>query len=249
MEMTVLAIDAEMRLLSLIQEYLGMEGYRVMAARDRNQALELARQLTPDLILLEAMIPAPGNARRFLEQYRSERPLPIVLPMSRNASAARALSTQFRLTDYIAKPFRPRDLMAHISAAFRRTGQLDRTPLVLQAGGITLDKRSHTAMVGAQCVDLTPSEFDLLAVLMSSPGRVVSRLDLLEILQGVYHDNNARLVDIHIKNLRAKIELDPHCPHYIQTVYGFGYRFSHQVTEPPAPVEKHSARELPGSAN
>ena len=86
-------------------------------------------------------------------------------------------------------------------------------------------------MVGTHTIDLTPSEFDLLAVLMSSPGRVVSRQDLLDVVQGVRPDRNARLIDLHIKNLRSKIELDPHCPRYIQTVYGFGYRFSRQPPE------------------
>ncbi len=249
MSMTVLAVDAEKRLLSLIKEYLGMEGCRVVAASDVNHALVLARAQPPDLILLEVLIPGAEDARRFLEQYRSERPLPIVLPMSRNAAAARALSVQLGFTDYISKPFRPRDLMAHISAAFRRTGQLDRTPLLVQAAGVTLDKRSRSVMVGARSVDLTPSEFDLLAVLMSSPGRVVSRIDLLEVLQGIQHDNNARLVDIHIKNLRAKIEPDPHCPRYIQTVYGFGYRFSPQPAEPALPLNAHTSSDLPRSSD
>ncbi len=231
MAMTVMAVDSDKRLLSLVQDYLSMEGYRVLVASDVQQALRLARQQPPDLVLLEAMIPSAEEARCFLERYGSERPLPIILPMSRQAGTARALSVVFGLTDYIVKPFRPRDLMAHISAAFRRTGQLDRTPLVVHAGAITLDKRSRSVMVGTRYVDLTPSEFDLLAVLMSSPGRVVSRLDLLEVLQGLNHDNNSRLVDIHIKNLRAKIEFYPHRPRYIQTVYGFGYRFCAQPAE------------------
>ncbi len=231
MAMTVLAVDTDKRLLSLVQDYLSMEGYCVLTASDVQQALERARQQPPDLVLLEVMIPSPEEGRHFIERYRSERPLQIILPMSRQVAAARAFCVEFGLTDYIVKPFRPRELMAHISAAFRRTGQLDRTPLVICASGITLDKRSRTVMLGARYVDLTPSEFDLLAVLMSWPGRVVSRLDLLEVLQGVNHDSNSRLVDIHIKNLRAKIEPDPHCPRYIQTVYGFGYRFSHQPAE------------------
>ncbi len=244
MAMTVLAIDTDKRLLSLLQDYLGMEGFRVLTASDVQRALERARQQPPDLVLMEVMIPSPQDARRFIERYGNERPLPIILPMSRHADAARALSVELGLTDCIVKPFRPRDLMMHVSAALRRSGQLDRTPLVVRAGSITLDKRSRSVMVGARSVDLTPSEFDLLAVLMSSPGRVVSRLDLLDVLQGLNHDNNSRLVDIHIKNLRAKIELDPHSPLYIQTVYGFGYRFSHQPAELAVPASGQRKQDL-----
>lgn len=228
----ILAVDMERRLLAVIDNYLGLEGYRVLTSSDVDQALELARHQPPDLILLEVWIPAEADARDFLERFRRERPLPIVLPMARLAATARAFSLEFGFTDYLVKPFRPRELLAHMSAAFRRAGQPDRQgPLVIRAGGISLDKRSRSVMVDARSIDLTPSEFDLLAVLMSSPGRVVSRLDLLEVVQGVREDGNARLIDLHIKNLRSKIEMDPHCPRFIQTVYGFGYRFSPQASE------------------
>jgi len=101
----------------------------------------------------------------------------------------------------------------------------------LEAAGITLDKANRFVRVGQRYIDLTPSEFDLLATLMAAPGRVVSRLDLLEVLQGVHCEGHKRLVDIHIKNLRAKIEADPHSPRYIETVYGFGYRFCRVTAE------------------
>src|SRR5512138_332317 len=227
----ILALDSDKRLLAVIDNYLTLEGQRVQTSNDVDRALAMAAEQPPDLVLLEVWIPSEADARRFMERYRQARPLPIILPMARLAATARTFSIECGFADYIVKPFRPRDLMAHISAAFRRAGQPDRSPLVIRAQGITLDKRSRSVMVGAQTIDLTPSEFDLLAVLMSSPGRVVSRQDLLDVVQGVRPDGNARLIDIHIKNLRSKIELDPHCPRYIQTVYGFGYRFSRQATE------------------
>jgi DNA-binding response OmpR family regulator len=229
---SILAIDSDKRLLAVIENYLTLEGHRVRTANDVDQALATAAQHPPELILLEVWIPSETDARRFIERYRSTSPLPIILPMARLAASVRAFSMECGLADYIVKPFRPRDLTAHISAAFRRAGQPDRSPRLISAAGITLDKRSRSVMVGTHYVDLTPSEFDLLAVLMSSPGRVVSRQDLLDVVQGVRPGSNARLIDIHIKNLRSKIELDPHCPRYIQTVYGFGYRFSRQPPEP-----------------
>ena len=246
----ILAVDSDKRLLSVIENYLTLEGHQVLTSNDVDDALALADQQPPHLILLEVWIPAEADARDFLERFRRERPLPIVLPMARLAATARAFSLEFGFTGYLVKPFRPRELLAHMSAAFRRAGQPDRQgPLVIRAGGISLDKRSRSVMVAARYVDLTPSEFDLLAVLMSSPGRVVSRLDLLEVVQGVRADGNARLIDLHIKNLRSKIELDPHCPRFIQTVYGFGYRFSPQAGEPAPPHGTPARTDLPTSTD
>jgi DNA-binding response OmpR family regulator len=126
----------------------------------------------------------------------------------------------------VTKPFRPRELVARVRAVLRRAGNPEPVGNVLQAADVHLDRETRLVKVQERFVDLTPSEFDLLAALMSSPGRVFSRLDLLDIIQGVRYEGYERTIDTHIKNLRAKIEQDARDPHYIETVYGIGYRFT-----------------------
>ena len=128
--------------------------------------------------------------------------------------------------DYVTKPFSPRELVARVRAVLRRIGQEAPKAAVLQAADITLDREAYLVTVGDRPVDLTPSEFDLLATLMSAPGRAFTRLDLLDRLQGTAYEGYERTIDVHIKNLRAKIEPDPRHPRYIETVYGVGYRFT-----------------------
>ena len=130
--------------------------------------------------------------------------------------------------DYVTKPFRPRELVARVRAVLRRAGGTEPAAKVLQAADIRLDRETRQVKVRDRFVDLTPSEFDLLAALMSAPGRVFSRLDLLDIIQGVRYEGYERTIDTHIKNLRAKIETDARDPHYIETVYGIGYRFARE---------------------
>ena len=130
--------------------------------------------------------------------------------------------------DYVTKPFKPRELIARVRAVLRRVGKTEPTAEILRAGEITLDRDGHTVKVGNQFIDLTPSEFDLLATLMSSPGRAFSRLDLLDRIQGTAYEGYERTIDVHIKNLRSKIEEDPRNPCYVETVYGIGYRFSRE---------------------
>jgi two-component system alkaline phosphatase synthesis response regulator PhoP len=137
----------------------------------------------------------------------------------------KVLGLELGADDYVTKPFGMKELLARIRAALRRAGVPAAPGVLLRAGEITLDKESHQVTVSGQPVRLTPSEFDLLSTLMDSPGRVFSRLDLLEHLQGLAFEGAARTVDVHIRNLRIKIEPDPARPHYIETVFGIGYRF------------------------
>jgi len=127
--------------------------------------------------------------------------------------------------DYVTKPFRPRELIARVKAVLRRSGMKAPEAKVLHVADVRLDRDNHTVHVADRFVDLTPSEFELLAALMSAPGRVFSRLDLLDVIQGVRFKGYERTIDLHVKNLRAKIEPLPRSPRYIETVYGVGYRF------------------------
>ncbi len=226
MSRTIMVVDREKRLLALMENYLTIEGYAVLTAPSGRIALRLARQSPPDLILLDIGLPSDMDCSALMQAYERQRPLPIILFMAHAEELRARGSLELEQRDCLIKPFRPRELVDRNRLAFRRLGEPDPGATFLEAGGITLDKANRCVQVGPRFVDLTPSEFDLLARLMSSPGRVVSRLDLLDILQGVQCQGaNKRLIDIHIKNLRSKIEPDPHFPHYIETVYGFGYRF------------------------
>jgi DNA-binding response OmpR family regulator len=138
----------------------------------------------------------------------------------------KVLGLELGADDYVTKPFSPRELTARVRAVLRRAGQAAPEPDLLRAADVTLDRAGHTVRVGERMADLTPSEFDLLAALMSAPGRAFSRLELLDRLQGTTYEGYERTIDVHVKNLRAKIEPDPSKPRYVETVYGVGYRFA-----------------------
>ncbi len=224
---TIMVVDDEKRLVSLVESYLKQEGYRVITAFDGREALNLARRQSPDLIILDIMMPEM-DGYEFIETYRRERNTPIILLTARVEEQEQVIGLELGADDYVTKPFRPRELMARVRAVLRRAGQIEPPAKILKASGITLDRDSRSVQVGDRYVDLTPSEFDLLAALMSAPGRVFSRLDLLDIIQGIRYEGYQRTIDLHVKNLRAKIEPDPRSPHYIETVYGAGYRFARE---------------------
>jgi len=224
---TILVVDDETRLVSLVETYLKQSGYRVLTALNGVEALSVARRENPDLIILDIMMPEM-DGYEFMRIYRADHDAPIILLTARVDSDEKAVGLELGADDYITKPFRPRELMARVKAVLRRSGAKEPAAKVMRAADITIDRDSRSVQVGSRYVDLTPSEFELLAALMSAPGRVFSRLDLLDILQGVRFEGYERTIDLHVKNLRAKIEPVPGSPRYIQTVYGAGYRFVRQ---------------------
>ena len=225
MAKTIMVVDDEPRLVSLVEAYLTQEGFRVVTAGDGRQALFLARQEKQDLIVLDIMMPEM-DGYDFMRLHRKEQETPIILLTARVEDDDKVLGLELGADDYLTKPFRPRELVARIRAVLRRMGQVRPSAQVLRAGDITVDRETHTVQVAERYVDLTPSEFDLLATLMSFPGRAYSRLELLDRIQGVAYEGYERTIDVHVKNLRAKIEAEPRTPRYIQTVYGVGYRFA-----------------------
>ena len=229
MAKTVMIADDEKRLVSLVESYLKQEGYRVVTASNGRQALSVAQRESPDLIILDIMMPEM-DGHEFLEVYRREHTTPIILLTARVEEQEQVIGLEQGADDYVTKPFRPRELMARVRAVLRRAGQVEPPARVLKAADIVLNRDTRAVQVQTRFVDLTPSEFDLLAALMSAPGRVFSRLDLLDIIQGIRYEGYQRTIDLHVKNLRAKIEPDPRSPRYVETVYGAGYRFARQST-------------------
>ncbi len=224
---TILVVDDEARLVSLVETYLTQSGFRVLTASNGREALAVAERQPPDLIILDIMMPEM-DGYEFMRIYRKDHNTPIILLTARVESDEKVVGLESGADDYMTKPFRPRELMARVKAVLRRSGEKEPLVKVLHVSDIILDRNAHFVQVGERYVDLTPSEFDLLAALMSSPGHVFSRLDLLDILQGVRYEGYERAIDLHIKNLRAKIEPVPGSPHYVETVYGVGYRFFRQ---------------------
>ena len=220
-----MVVDDEKRLVSLVESYLSQEGYRVVTAFNGREALSVARKEKPDLIILDLMMPEM-DGHEFIETYRRDHQTPIIVLTARVEEEEQVIGLELGADDYVTKPFRPRELMARVRAVLRRAGQVEPQAKVLEVADVILDRESRSVRVHQKYVDLTPSEFDLLAALMSAPGKVFSRLDLLDIIQGIRYEGYQRTIDLHIKNLRAKIERNPRTPSYIETVYGVGYRFA-----------------------
>jgi DNA-binding response OmpR family regulator len=222
---TIMVVDDENRLVSLVESYLSREGYHVVTANNGQEALSVAKREKPDLIILDVMMPEM-DGYEFMRHHRAEQGTPIILLTARVDDNEKVIGLELGADDYVTKPFRPRELTARVRAVLRRSGNTEPHAQVLRAADLTLDRETRSLDVNGRSVDLTPSEFDLLAGLMSAPGRVFSRLDLLDIIQGVRYEGYERTIDTHIKNLRGKIEADPRSPRYIETVYGVGYRFA-----------------------
>jgi len=224
MTKTILVVDDKANVRTLLREYLTEEGFRVATAENGREALFVARHEQPDLIILDIMMPEMGGYD-FMRAYRKESETPIIMLTAKLEETDKVLGLELGADDYVTKPFGMKEMVARIRAVLRRTSQAAPPPNILRGGSITLNQDEHTVKVGEQFVDLTPSEFDLLGVLMSAPGRVFSRLDLLERLQGTAFKGVERTIDVHVRNLRTKIEADPSDPRRIETVFGVGYRF------------------------
>jgi len=221
---TILVVDDKANVRIMLQEYLSEQGFRVVAAGDGREALFVARQEKPDLILLDIMMPEM-DGYEFIRTHRREAATPIILLTARMDETDKVLGLELGADDYVTKPFGMRELLARVRAVLRRMAPAEPKEEELAAGGIVLNSTRRQVTVDGAEVSLTPSEFDLLAKLMASPGRVFSRLDLLEELQGIALEGSERTINVHVRNLRTKIEPDPSNPRYVETVFGVGYRF------------------------
>jgi len=225
MSKTILVVDDEERLVALLEAYLKKEGFRVVTAGNGKQAGEAARREKPDLIVLDIMMPEMDGLE-FLKEHRRRAETPVILLTARVEDDDRVVGLELGADDYLTKPFRPRELLARIRAVLRRSGRAAPLPATLKHNDLLLDRERHVVTVAGRMIDLTPSEFDLLAALLSVPGKAFSRLELLEHVQGIRYEGYERTIDVHVKNLRAKIEPDSRHPKYVETVYGVGYRLA-----------------------
>lgn len=228
MAKTIMVVDDDAGIRRMLKVNLEQEGFRIVTANNGREALFVMREEKPDLIILDLMMPEMGGYE-FMRAYSQEADTPVIMLTAKIEETDKVLGLEFGADDYLTKPFSMRELIARIRALLRRidklTGKTADTPPV-RIGAILLDLDARLVSVDGDRVNLTPSEFDILALLMNAPNRVFSRLDLMEQLQGTALEGYERSIDVHIRNLRVKIEPDASQPTYIETVYGMGYRFS-----------------------
>ena len=224
---TILIVEDERKLREMVRLYLQQEGYRTVEAANGQEALFVAREEKPDLILLDLMMPVM-NGTDFVRAYQKEGSAPIIMLTARVEDLDKIVGLELGADDYVTKPFNVRELLARVRAVLRRSGRTEVEADLLRAADIVLDRGSAIVTVAERQVELTRSEFDLLAILMTSPGHVYSRLDLLDRMNRDGFEGYDRTIDVHIRNLRLKIEPDARKPIYVETVYGMGYRFAPQ---------------------
>jgi DNA-binding response OmpR family regulator len=221
---TILVVDDKSSVRQLLQDYLSEQNYRVITADNGENALYTARRDPPDLILLDIMMPKM-DGYQFLRRYRQERTTPVIIITARQEETDAVLGLELGADDYIIKPFRMRELSARIQAVLRRVDPNQVTNQVLRSGELIVDPGAHTVTLSNETVSLTPIEFDLLLILMKSPGQVFTRIQLVDQLVDSGFTGLDRTLNVHIRNLRKKIEPDGDEPYYIETVFGVGYRF------------------------
>ena len=223
MTKTILVVDDKASVRQLVRDYLTEQGYKVVTASNGREALYAARHENPDAILLDIMMPEMDGFQ-FLQAYRRERSVPVIILTARVEESDTVMGLELGADDYVLKPFRMRELAARIRAVLRRAEPPDPNRKPVHVGDIVLDEGTHTVTVRGKPVSLTPTEFNLLGLLLRAPGQVYTREQLADRLAEVGYSGLERTLNVHIRNLRTKIEPDPDDPHYIETVFGVGYR-------------------------
>ena len=223
----VLVVDDDVKIVELVKLYLNRDGYHVITAHEGNEALRLARESHPDLIVLDIMLPGIDGFE-ICRKLRTESSVPIILLTAKTTEQDRIAGLDIGADDYVTKPFSPKELAARVRAVFRRTQDdaLQSGPEELKFGNLTINFVKHEAYLDTKALNLTPVEFKLLGVLIREPNRVFSRTQLIEKVLGFDFDGFDRTIDVHILNLRRKLEPDASRPNFIKTVYGSGYKFT-----------------------
>jgi DNA-binding response OmpR family regulator len=225
---TILVVDDEPKIASLARDYLEHAGFAVTVAADGRAALDTIRRTRPDLVVLDLGSPEVDGLDVTREVRRTSA-VPIVMLTARDDEIDKLLGLELGADDYLTKPFSPRELVARVRAVLRRSesaGSAEAGREVIRAGDLVLDVPRMGAEIGGRRIDLTPTEFQLLATLAAQPGRIFTRAQLLDAVHGVAFESYERAIDTHIKNIRRKLEPDPRRPQHVLTVYGVGYRFA-----------------------
>ena len=222
---TILVVDDEPRIVQLVRDYLEHGGFTVLTAVDGQSALRSARTGRPDLIVLDLGLPGMDGLD-VARSLRREGEVPIIMLTARTEESDKLVGLELGADDYLTKPFSPKELVARVRAVLRRAEGLRAPSDVIRVGDVELDVPRMEARFGGRRVELTKSEFQIVAAMARQPGRVFTRAQLLDAVRGVAFESYERAIDAHIKNIRKKIEPDPRSPRYVLTVFGMGYRFA-----------------------
>jgi DNA-binding response OmpR family regulator len=229
MNRTILVVDDDRKIVDLVSLYLKRDGYSVLTAYDGQEALDVARRKQPDLIVLDLLLPELEGTD-VCRLLRTESHVPIIMLTARSTDDDKLLGLDIGADDYLTKPFNPRELVARVRAVLRRATPEELPADDVQFGDLSISFLRHEVLLSGQAVNLTPTEFRLLETLVREPGRAFARADLLDRVFGYNYEGVERTVDVHVMNLRRKIEPEPARPRYVATVPGLGYRFEgHRV--------------------
>ncbi len=224
----IVVIDDEQSVREVVQAYLEKDGYHVFVAENGTEGLALAERMNPALIVLDLMLP-DVSGEEICSEIRSRSDVPILMLTAKASEEERVAGLVSGADDYLVKPFSPRELVARVRAVLRRTQSVE-TPLVetlsFDDGRLEIDTVQHVVKRDGAAVELTPNEYKLLVTLARYPGRAYSRFELINRVQGYDYEGYERTIDVHVKNLRKKIEPDPAHPRYVETVMGVGYKLA-----------------------
>lgn len=228
MSRTILVVDDNPKIVEVLKAYLVSEGFDVVTAADGPAAVEVVSSRVPDLALLDVMLPGIDGIE-LTRRFQREHDLPVILVTARIDEVDRLIGLEVGADDYISKPFSPREVVARVKAVLRRvdrdrTGGVGAAGEILRLGDLVIDPGGRDVTLDGERIDLTRTEFDILATLAAHPGRVYSRMQLMEAAQGDAFEGYDRTIDAHVKNLRRKLGDDPREPRYVRTVFGVGYK-------------------------
>ena len=223
---TILIIEDEAKITRTVRLYLEQAGYEVVGSADGTEGLASFRREKPSLVILDLNLPGQLDGLDVCRAVRRDSNVPIIMLTARTEEADRLIGLELGADDYISKPFSPREVVARVRAVLRRVDHPETTPEVIEAADLRVDVQRRAVTLAGAPIDVTANEFDLLIVLMRSPGRVYTRGQLLELTHGTTYEGYERTIDQHVKNLRQKIEPEPSRPRYILTVRSVGYKFT-----------------------
>ncbi len=223
MSKKILVVDDEPQIVKVLKAYLEKAGYQVVTALDGKAALVVFDRERPDFMILDLNLPGMDGFE-ICREIRRDSNIPILMLTARVEEADKLNGLELGADDYVVKPFSPREVVARVKTIFRRTSAESDNGEIIQVGDLMIDLAKHTVKVAQKSIDFTPTEFEILVVLAKQPKRVFSRLQIMEQAQGDAYEGYERTIDAHIKNIRIKMEPNPKNPHYIQTVFGLGYK-------------------------